>query len=101
MFCKPVGNHLESMKKIFRVVLIVGTILTIIAILAGNEEIIIYSASTMLILFGVETVRCWFSGEAIGIRSPLEIPANASKPIRLIGLIYAFFLFGIGVAMLI
>jgi len=92
---------LKIIKKILQPILILTILVVVLTVLSGNETYIIYAASAMFIIMGIENTRCWFAGESIGIRAPLEIPANASKPIRFLGLIYAVFLLSIGIAILV
>ncbi len=84
-------------KKILFVILMVLLLATILAVLSGKESIIVPLGSSFLVVWGVDKSRCWYVGEPIGLRAGLEIPANASTPLRLLGLAFALFVTALGV----
>lgn len=76
-----------------------ATLLTLLLKLFGMDTSLYFVPvmGLFLIVWGIKTSRCWYVGESIGLRAGLEIPKDASKLIRLIGLVFALFTITIGV----
>jgi hypothetical protein len=82
--------------KIWLVAQVLILLLFVLSALSGSEYFIQATGSILFIAISVNGVKDWYMGNPIGIRAPLEIPVNAPKYIRLLGLCFWCLIFILG-----
>ena len=88
-------------KNIIFIALVVLLLATVFSILSGQLAIMIPVIGIFLIVWGIDKILCWYSGDAIGLRAGLEIPKNAPESLRYLGLGFSIFIIVVGTLVII
>ena len=87
---------MSLVKKVFFVAVIILLVATLLAAVASPNSLLVPVGSLFLIVWSFDKARAWWVGEPIGLRAGLEIPENAPKVVRLLGLLFVCLIFYTG-----
>jgi hypothetical protein len=88
-------------RKISAYIQLLMVVAVFIALLQPNKLYSPYVITIFLIIWGANNVRAWCMKEEFGIAALVNIPANAPKFIRFLGVLFSIFVLCIGLAGLI